>query len=86
MSATPARLANLHASRGALEAGRHADVVVFDPDVEWTVEPDRLHQRHKLTPYAGMKMRGRVEATYLRGDLIYERGEPIGPPRGQLLD
>jgi allantoinase len=44
-----------------------------------------LHHRHKLTPYANHPLRGAVEATFLRGEMIYERGRFLGAPRGTLL-
>ena len=44
-----------------------------------------LQHRHKLTPYAGQVLRGVVEATYLRGTKIYERGEFMNEAAGALL-
>ena len=52
---------------------------------EWRIEPEHLHQRHKLTPYAGQVVKGVVEATYLKGRKIYERGEFLSTPRGEIL-
>ena len=74
-AAAPARLVGLDGRKGAIRAGADADLVVFRPDEEFRVEPAMLHHRHKLTPYAGRTLSGRVEATYLRGALVYERGE-----------
>jgi allantoinase len=53
--------------------GCDADFVVWNPEGKFRVEPSELYQRHKLTPYAGMEMRGVVEATFLRGRKIFER-------------
>jgi allantoinase len=44
-----------------------------------------IHHRHKLTPYMGQELYGVVEATYLRGEKIYERGEFEGVPGGLLI-
>ncbi len=45
-----------------------------------------LHHRHKLTHYAGRTLSGVVEQTFLRGELIYERGRfPPEKPTGKLL-
>ena len=85
MSAAPARLARLEGQKGSLAAGCDADFVVFDPDAEWSVGPDDLHFRHKLSPYLGAKLKGRVLETWLGGVLIFQRDEFIGEPRGREL-
>src|SRR5262249_38653800 len=51
MSAAPARLAGLEARKGAIAPGRDADLLAFDPEAMWLVEPHALHQHHKVTPY-----------------------------------
>ena len=67
----PARLAGLTGQKGALAVGYDADLVVFEPDAEWTVTEDDLRFRHKLSPYLGAHLRGRVLETYLRGECIF---------------
>jgi allantoinase len=69
----PARLAGL-TRKGRLAPGCDADLVVFDPDARFTVEPGRLHQRHPVTPYAGMTLTGLVRQTFVRGVCVYEEG------------
>ncbi|MDP8981278.1 MAG: allantoinase AllB [Acidobacteriota bacterium] len=81
MSAAPARLAGLEGRKGAIEAGCDADVVLFDPDAESTVDPGELLHRHKLTPYAGRKLTGKVRKTWLRA----HRVQVDGAPQGRLL-
>jgi allantoinase len=84
MSERPAELARLE-RKGQIAAGFDADLVVWDPDEEWTVEAQRLQQRHKLTPYAGRTMRGRVKTTFVRGVRVWDDGRIVSPPTGQLL-
>ena len=67
MSAAPAALAGFSERVGSLAPGREANFVVFDPDAEFTVTPDKLHYRHLISPYLGERLRGIVDATYLRG-------------------
>lgn len=74
MSERPAVLAGLSRRKGSIAANKDADLVVWDADAEWVVEPERLHQRHKLTPYAGRRLRGRVLKTFVRGELAYDAG------------
>ncbi len=67
MSASPARLAGLADRRGRIAAGYDADLVIWDPDATFVVEPARLHHRHPITPYAGRTLTGVVRATYVGG-------------------
>jgi len=70
----PARLAGL-TRKGRIAPGCDADLVVFDADARFTVEPGRLQQRHPVTPYAGMVLQGVVRQTFVRGTCVYEQGE-----------
>ena len=85
MCSGPARLAGLETRKGSIAAGYDADVVVWNPEKRFIVRPKMLHHRHKLTPYANHPLRGEVEATFLRGEMIYDRGRFLGAPIGALL-
>ena len=56
----PAELAGLDDRKGSIDVGKDADFVVFDPDGETMVSGRDLHHRHPMTPYEGMRLRGRV--------------------------
>ena len=73
MSAAPARLAGLHGRKGALAPGYDADIVLWDPDARFVVNPMELLHRHKVTPYAGRELFGKVSATYVGGRRIFGR-------------
>jgi allantoinase len=81
----PARLAGLLRRKGAITPGRDADIVIFDAEATFRVTPETNEHRHKLTPYDGREFTGVVEATYLRGEKIYESGEFSASPTGTLL-
>jgi allantoinase len=85
MATETARLAGLTGRKGALAAGADADFVVFDPDAGWTVAPERLRFRHKLSPYLGAELRGRVLETWLRGEQVFAADGFLGQPRGREL-
>lgn len=85
LARAPARLAGLDQRKGDIAQGRDADLAVFDPDGVTNVSAESLRQRHGLSPYDGMALRGAVVATYLRGVPVF------GPdaneqPRGELVD
>ena len=71
LSSAPAQLATVADRKGSIAAGKDADLVIWDPDAAFVVEPERLLQRHKITPYAGLRLRGRVIETYARGQQVY---------------
>ena len=83
MAAAPARLAGLNGRKGTLTPGADADIAVFDPETRWTVTPADLQFRHKLSPYLGAQLRGRVRETWLRGEPIFREGKFVGKARGR---
>ncbi|HTB95358.1 MAG TPA: allantoinase AllB [Candidatus Sulfotelmatobacter sp.] len=82
---TPARLAGLAHKKGSIAPGRDADLVIWNPEAGFKVDPTELHHRHKLTPYAGRDLMGIVEATFLRGQKIFDRGNFCAAPAGRIL-
>ena len=85
MSDAPARLASLDKLKGRLAVGCDADIVIFQPEKEFVVVPEIIEFKNKLTPYAGMNLRGVVEATYVRGTKVYEQGQFAANATGTLL-
>jgi allantoinase len=74
-SAAPAQLAGLATHIGSIEPGKHANLVAFDPEATFTLTSDNLHYRHKISPYLGETLRGRVHTTWLRGQPIFTQTE-----------
>jgi allantoinase len=86
MSDAPARLVGLEGRKGRIAPGYDADLVLWDPDGEQVVAPETLLHRHPVTPYLGRRLPGVVEATYVRGQLAYDRrAGPVATPPGRLL-
>jgi allantoinase len=85
MSRRPAHFAGLGGMKGRIAPGYDGDLVVWNPEKEFIVEPSMLFHRHRLTPYEGRSLRGSVELTFLRGRKIYERGTVATPPAGTIL-
>jgi allantoinase len=85
LAESPSKLCGLERRKGRIAAGFDADFCVWNPEKTFRVEPSMIEHRHKLTPYLGAVLRGVVEATYLRGEKIYEQGEFKERPTGALL-
>ncbi|HEX9688895.1 MAG TPA: allantoinase AllB [Thermoanaerobaculia bacterium] len=85
LCAAPARLGGVGGRKGVIAAGYDADLVVWDPDGSFEVRAEEIHHRHKLSPYLGRTLLGVVEATFLAGEKIFERGRFLGPPGGRIL-
>ena len=85
MSAAPAALAGISERKGRIAEGLDADLVVWDPDAEFCVDPARLKQRHKLTPYAGRWLFGAVVTTFVRGERVWDKNRLARAYGGQLL-
>ena len=72
MSCAPAKV--FHLPGGSLRRGSPADVTVFAPDEEWTVDPKRFRSKGRNTPYTGKTLRGRVRATIVAGRVAHRDG------------
>jgi dihydroorotase len=71
MSTMPARIFNLPG--GTLARGAAADVAIIDPAARWTVEPDAFYSKSRNTPFGGRRLRGRADATIVRGQVVFRR-------------
>ncbi|MEO6050737.1 MAG: amidohydrolase family protein, partial [Pyrinomonadaceae bacterium] len=85
MSAQSAKLAGLDNQKGKLAAGYDADIVIWNPEEKFTVVPGLIQHRHKLTPYSGMELFGKIEATFIRGQKVFEKGQFVGHESGRFF-
>lgn len=81
----PARLAGVENQKGAITAGRRADLVAWHPEARFVCEPARLFQRHPLTPYDGCTLFGEVVSTWLGGRKVFSENTHHGSPQGRVL-
>jgi allantoinase len=85
-SANPARLFGLYPSKGALQVGSDADLMLVDLDREWILSREDLLTRWPMSPFVGRTFQGRVEATLVRGTIVYRGGQLLAQPGyGQLV-
>jgi dihydroorotase len=70
LTAKPAEILGIPG--GTLEEGEPADLIIVDPEAEWTVTPGDFLSKGRNTPFAGWKLRGRVERTFVAGKAVYD--------------
>lgn len=70
MTVNPARI--LGVDKGCLALGSDADVVIFDPNEEWVVDPEQFASKGRNTPFGGHRLKGRVKYTIVGGNVIYQ--------------
>jgi len=87
MSKRTAKHARLDGVKGEIGVGFDADFVVWDPNAVFEVSKENLHFKNKLSPYEGRTLVGRVEQTYLRGKMVYDRARGFDgiSAQGRLL-
>lgn len=76
MSRMPGKLF-FDGKRGVLEAGAQADVVVFDPELEWTVDPAKFYTRGSHSPFVGRKLKGKAVMTIVDGRIVMKDGKVL---------
>jgi len=74
LSENPAKILGLE-DRGKIAVGYYADIVIFNYKKKWRIWDEDGYSKAKCTPWNGMMVYGLVEATFLRGKLVYEEGE-----------
>jgi len=71
LTSEPARIIK-HEKLGTLGIGAPADITIFDPDMDWTVDTETFASKGKNTPLAGSVLKGKVMATIAQGKLVYK--------------
>ena len=66
--------------KGAVAQGKDADLVLIDPDREWTLAADQLETRSGVSPYVGRSFHGAITRTIVRGRTVYADGKVTGTP------
>jgi allantoinase len=85
MSERPARFAGLGKRKGRIARGYDADLAIWDPDAKFSVKKEQLFFRHKLSPYLGAELYGRVASTVLRGETVFDGHAHGLKPLGELM-
>jgi dihydroorotase len=74
----PAKLMKL--AGGAIEVGKAADITLFDPNERWTLDSNTIFSRSSNSPWLGKTLTGRVKATLVQGQVVFQDGKITGKP------
>jgi allantoinase len=87
MSENAAKRYGLSLQKGAIQIGYDADFSIIDLDKEWTVDPSKLESKGKYSPLTGIKLKGKIYMTIIRGELVYKEDEGVigGKGFGELV-
>jgi dihydropyrimidinase len=77
IATTPASLFGLE-RKGAIEVGKDADLVLFDPAARRTLRAADLHHTSDYTPYEGFELEGAVRSVFVRGRAVVRDGRFVG--------
>ena len=72
-------------SKGDIAPGYDADIVIVDPHENFVVRAAESKSEQGYSPFEGIELNGRVKSTFLRGALIYDNGNVVGPAQGKYL-
>lgn len=85
LSTNPAKLFGMYKNKGSLEAGKDADIVVIDPDKEYSISVNNSHYNIDYSCYEGLKVQGMIDEVYLRGKLVVKNNECILENTGKFI-
>ncbi|MBT3517887.1 MAG: allantoinase AllB [Candidatus Marinimicrobia bacterium] len=85
MSKQPAKFIGKDQQKGQISPGFDADLVCWNPDKKYIIKKEAIHHKNKLTPYEGESLYGVVNATFLRGQKVYENGQFLGKSKGKII-
>ena len=63
--------------RGILEENAMADITIFDPELEWTVEKEKFYTKGSHSPFVGRTLKGKAVMTIVEGNIVMDNGEII---------
>ena len=75
---TPARMMGMYPKKGVIQPGADADIVLYDPNKQWTISVDNHHMNMDYSAYEGFQVTGHVDTVYSRGRRIIHDGQYEG--------
>jgi dihydropyrimidinase len=77
-STNAARMLGIYPRKGTIAIGSDADLVLYDPDVNWTLHSEDFHMNTDYTPFEGFNVQGKPSMTIVRGEVVMRDGQLVG--------
>lgn len=68
----PSKFCGFYPRKGVLAVGSDADFILFNPKVEWVIEPKNMFSKARYSPFANLRIKGKVIKTFVRGREVYD--------------
>ena len=86
ISTNPAKRFGLYPKKGTIQVGSDADLVIVDMNKEYTLKNEDMYTKSKITVFDGMNIRGKIEKTIVRGEIVFDSGDfHVKPGYGEYL-
>ena len=85
MCENPAHFLKLDSSKGKIKEGFDADIVIWNPENNILIDKNHIYHRHKISPYAGLDLKGEVLQTIVNGKIVFEKNSFIHLNAGKIL-
>lgn len=85
MSQNVSKFIGMNKSKGIIEVGFDADLVIWNPEEKFVVKTENIHFKHKITPYEGEALFGVVKETFIAGKKVFENGNFVSLPIGEKI-
>ena len=85
LSEQPAKLFGMYPQKGVLAQGSDADLVVWDPELRWTISAQHQTQAVDYNPYEGLVVTGKATTVFLNGEAVVEGGAPVKEKTGRFV-
>ena len=85
LSTNPAKFFGMYPSKGEILEGSLADIVIYDPEEDWTISSENQHQNVDYTPYEGFNVSGKIKHVFLRGNHVVNDGVITEKPFGKFV-
>ncbi len=85
MSRNPAIIFNIYHKKGDIKPGYDGDLVIVNPNDYTIIEESQFYSKNPLNPFIGVKLKGKIEYTILRGNIVSRNNAPIGKPIGNWI-